>query len=144
MKMAAPWMDAPWMDALWMADYFEQVKKCWVFSWIWASQKFTLHQNSFRRNWTPEQLSGLLIHVTATPPWFLRLVKVSTSSKLYLDCFQLPTFCSGIQFFYLPPFPNTASQTTFGYLLLTVQHLCDLQDAMPRHWSPSASHPTLT
>ena len=81
----------------------------------------------------PEQLSGLLVHVTGTPPWLPRLVKVSTSSELYTDCFQLPTFRSGIQFFDLPPFPNTASQTTFGYLLLTVQHLCDLQDAMPRH-----------
>ena len=41
-----------------------------------------------------------------------------------------------------PPFSQTVSQATFGYLLLTVQHLCDLRDAMPHHRSPSASHPT--
>ena len=36
-----------------------------------------------------------------------------------------------------PPFLYTVSQTTFGYLLLTVQHLCDLQDAIPHHWPPN-------
>ena len=76
----------------------------------------------------PEHLSGLLIRVSGTPPWLLRPVKVSISSELYSDCFWLPTFCSGIQFFDSLPFP---------------QHLCDLQDAMSRHWSPSDSHPTL-
>ena len=72
---------------------FEQVEK------IKTSQKLAL-QNSLRRNWMPEQLSGLLIHVTGTPPWLLRSVKVSTSSELYPDCFWLPAFldCSGIQF----------------------------------------------
>ena len=40
----------------------------------------------------PEQLSGQLIHVTSTPPWLLRPVKVSTSSELYPDYFRLPTF----------------------------------------------------
>ena len=56
----------------------------------------------------PEQLSGLLIHATGTPPWFLRPVKVSTSSELYPDYFRLATFLdsSGIQFFYSPPFPT--------------------------------------
>ena len=29
---------------------------------LWASQKVTLQQNSLRKNWMPEQLSGLLIH----------------------------------------------------------------------------------
>ena len=38
------------------------------------------------------------------------------------------------------PFPNTVRQNTFGILPLTVQHL---QDAMPRHWSPCTSHPTI-
>ena len=56
----------------------------------------------------------------------------------------LLTSSSGIQFFDSPPFPNTVSKATFGYLPLTVQHLCELQDAMPCHWSSSASHPTLT
>ena len=36
---------------------------------------------------------------------------------------------------------NTVSQATFGYLLLTVQYLCDLLDTMPPHWSPTTSHP---
>ena len=40
----------------------------------------------------PEQLSEHLIHVTGTPPWLLRPVKVSTSSELYPDYFRLPTF----------------------------------------------------
>ena len=42
-----------------------------------------------------------------------------------------------------PPFPNTISEAVRGYILLTVQCLCDLRDAMPRHCSSSASHPTL-
>ena len=64
------------------------------------------------------------------------------------------TGCSSIQFFHSPPFPNsppppppppplkTVIEAARGYLPLTVQSLCDLRDAMPRHWSPSASHPT--
>ena len=36
------------------------------------------------------------------------------------------TGCLSIQSSDSPPFP---------------QHLCDLQETMPRHWSPSASHP---
>ena len=34
-------------------------------------------------------ISRLLCHVTGTPPWLLRPVKVSTSSELYLDYFRL-------------------------------------------------------
>ena len=58
-----------------------------------------------------EQLSGLLVHAAGTPPCLLRPVKVSTSSELYPDYFQLPTFldCSGTQFFDSPLFPNTVS-----------------------------------
>ena len=41
-------------------------------------------------------------------------------------------------------FPNIVSQNTFGTLLLTVQYLLVLWDAMKLHWSPSTSHPTLT
>ena len=55
----------------------------------------------------------------------------------------LHTGCLGIQFFD-SPYPNTVSHADFGYLPLSVQHLCDLQHAMPCHWPPSASHPTLT
>ena len=35
-------------------------------------------------------VSRLLCHVTGTPPWLLRPVKVSTSTKLYPDYFWLP------------------------------------------------------
>ena len=35
-------------------------------------------------------ISRLLCHVTGTPPWLLRPVKVSTSSKLYPNYFRLP------------------------------------------------------
>ena len=35
-------------------------------------------------------ISRLLCHVTGTPPWLLRPVKVSTSSELYPDYFWLP------------------------------------------------------
>ena len=50
-----------------------------------------------------EQFSGLLFHATDTPPWLLRPVKVSNSSELYADYFQLPDFldCPGTQFCYL-------------------------------------------
>ena len=54
------------------------------------------------------------------------------------------TGCLGIQFFDSTPFLNTFSYATFGFLPLTVQHQCDLRDAIPRHWLPDASHPTLT
>ena len=43
------------------------------------------------------------------------------------------TGCLIIQFFDSPPFSHTVSQATFGYLLLTVQHPCDLRDTMPLH-----------
>ena len=48
-------------------------------------------------------------------------------------------YCLSIQFFYSPPFFNTFSWATFGYLPLTVQHQCYLQDAVPFQWSPDAS-----
>ena len=38
-------------------------------------------------------ISKLLFHVTGTPPWLFRPVKVSTSSELYLDYFWLLCFC---------------------------------------------------
>ena len=43
--------------------------------------------------------------------------------------------CSGIKFFSSPPFPEHSP------LGPTAQPLCDLRHAMPRHGSPSASHP---
>ena len=48
--------------------------------------------------------------------------------------------CSTIQFFNSLPSLNTVSEAARGNLLLTVQHLCDIWDAMPLHWSPSACH----
>ena len=54
------------------------------------------------------------------------------------------TGCSRIQFFNARPFPNTVSQDTFGTLPSTLKYLCDLQDTIPLHWSPSAFHPSLT
>ena len=51
------------------------------------------------------------------------------------------TGCSSIQFFNSPPVPNTVSEAAQSSLLLTVPHRCDLQDTMPRHSSPNASHP---
>ena len=67
----------------------------------------------------PEHFLRPLSCVTGTPPWLLRPVKVSTSSKLYahtrlfLGCFFFE--CSGIQIF---------SSLT-----------CDLRDTMPRQRS---------
>ena len=36
-----------------------------------------------------QSISSLLCHVTGTPPWLLRPVKVSTNSELYPDYFRL-------------------------------------------------------
>ena len=54
------------------------------------------------------------------------------------------TGCPSIQFFDSPPFFNTVSQATCGYLLLTEQHMCDLCDVMPCHWSPDTSYSPFT
>ena len=57
-------------------------------------------------------------HVTGTPPWLLRPVKVSTSSELYPDTWLFFVFeCIGIQFF------NSLT--------------CDLRDTMPCQRSPT-------
>ena len=42
--------------------------------------------------------SGLLFHVTGTPPWFLRSVKVCTSSELYPNYFLLLSLASFFAF----------------------------------------------
>ena len=39
---------------------------------------------------------------------------------------------------------NTFSQASLGYLLLTVQHLCYLGNAILHYWPPDASHPPFT
>ena len=56
-----------------------------------------------------------LPHVTSTPPWLLRPVRVSTSSELYPNTWLFD--CLGIQFF------NSLT--------------CDLRDTMPRQRSPT-------
>ena len=71
----------------------------------------------------PEHLSGLLIHVTGTPTWLLRPMTVSTSSELYPDCFPLPTFCLGIQFFDSSSF---SQHSQLGYLWLPTPHCAAL------------------
>ena len=48
------------------------------------------------------------------------------------------------RFLIYDPLPNTVSYATLGTLQLTVQSFCDIQDARPHQWSPSASQPTLS
>ena len=73
----------------------------------------------------PEQLSGLLIHVTDTRQSLLRPVKVSNSFELYPDFFQLPTFldCSDIQSLHSTPF---SQHSQLGYLWLPTPHCAAL------------------
>ena len=70
----------------------------------------------------PEQLSGQLIHVTSTPPWLLRLVKVSTSSELFPNYFRLPTFLNvqASSFLIHSPFPTQSVRLPF----VTYPSLC--------------------
>ena len=70
----------------------------------------------------PEQLSGQLIHVTSTPPWLLRPVKISTSSELYRVYFRLPTFLNvqASSFLIHPPFPTQSVRLP----LVTYPSLC--------------------
>ena len=70
----------------------------------------------------PEQLSRQLIHVTGTPPWLLRPVKVSTSSELYPDYFRLPTFLNvqASSFLIHSPFPTQSVRLP----LVTYPSLC--------------------
>ena len=80
--------------------------------------------------------------------WLLLTFNLNKTPLGETGCLSNPYFlltgCLSIQFFDSPPFPNTVNLAAVGYLPLTLQHLCDLQDTMPCHWSPSASHPTLT
>ena len=50
------------------------------------------------------------------------------------------TSCSSIQFFNSPRFPKDSQ---LCHLHLNVQPLYHFWDAIPGHWSPSGSHPTL-
>ena len=53
-----------------------------------------------------------------------------------LDHLLLFTCSSSIQFLNSLPFLDTVSYNTLDSLHLTAQPLCDLRDAMRRHWSP--------
>ena len=70
----------------------------------------------------PDQLSGQLVHVTGTPPWLLRPVKVSTCSELYPDYFRLSTFLNAqaSSFFIHSPFPTQSVRLP----LVTYPSLC--------------------
>ena len=81
-------------------------------------------------------ISRLLCHVTGTPPWLLRPVKVSTSSELYPDYFWLPflfhlpralRFWVGI--FYPQVFFTLHSFLTFWHNLLLSRF----------HWEPAVT-----
>ena len=58
----------------------------------------------------------------------------------------LLTGCSGIQFFDSPLIHPLSQHSQLAYLWLPIPSLCStcVAYAMPCHWSPSASHPTLT
>ena len=94
--------------------------------------------------------------------WLLLIFSLNKTPLGEFGCLSKPYFLltgsSGIQYFDSPPFPTQSVRPplvtypsptplvtyTFAYLHLWLPTLCDLQDAMPCHWSPSASHPTLT
>ena len=79
-----------------------------------SKSKLSLQQNSLGETGCLSNFLCYLSIATDTPPWLLRPMKVSTSSELYPDYFQLPTFldCSDIQYFYSPSFSNSH----LGYL----------------------------
>ena len=60
------------------------------------------------------------------------------------NSYFLFTGCLSIHFFDSLPFFDTVCQATPSSLCCTVQHLCDVQEVMPCHWSPDASHPPFT
>ena len=120
-------LDACWTAALQMAAYFEQVKKqpynktplgetgCLNNFLGYLSMSRALHRGFSDLKRSPSALS-------TTPTAF---------GCLLLLIVPAPSFLIH------PPFPNTVVQGTLGYLPLTVQCLCDLQDAMPCKRSPS-------
>ena len=106
-----------------------------------ASQKFNSHFTDFGQVkkfiiililWTSQKISAFSLYKTL-------LGETGCLGNPYF----LLTGCLNIQFFDSPPFFNTVSQAVFGYLAMTARHLYDLQDPMPHHWSPSASHLSL-
>ena len=104
---------------------FEQVKKCSSYFAGFGQAKIILLTLNKSKKLPREKSDAYafflfrpLPHVTGTPPWLLRPMRVSTSSELYPDTWLIFVFeCIGIQFF------NS--------------HTCDLWDAMPRQRSPT-------
>ena len=79
--------------------------------------------------------------------FFHTLNKRNWETDCLSNLYYLLAARSGIQFLNCPPLPpsfsKTFSQNIFRTLPLTVQYLYDLQDAMPRYYSPGTSLPTL-
>lgn len=83
---------------------------------FWAN--FPGHQHSILASQTCEAL-----HQLWTLPWVLLVDYVSWLFRHLIFWFIL----------------NTVSEVTLVSLPLNVQQLCDLQDTIPRHWSPATS-----
>ena len=108
-----------------------------VFAQYEISPKFgemKLNKKEFHRSKQPIYLNQIEISK----------IVISDEFKLDDGNFQfLFTGCLSIQFFDPPPFFNTGSQATFGYVPVAVQHQCYLQHTISFQWSLDASHPTL-
>ena len=83
---------------------------------FWAN--FPGHQHSILASQTCEAL-----HQLWTLPWILLVDYVSWLFRHLIFWFIL----------------NTVSEVTLVNLPLNVQQVCDLQDTIPRHWSPATS-----
>ena len=87
-----------------------------VWPTFWAN--FPGHQHSILASQTCEAL-----HQLWTLPWILLVDYVSWLFRHLIFWFIL----------------NTVSEVTLVNLPLNVQQVCDLQDTIPRHWSPATS-----
>ena len=117
-----------------------------VISMTLSNSKIYLKQSSLRRNWMPEQLSGLLVHVTDTLPWLLRPVKVWA---LPYHFWLLPRLLSVAYFFWLfwhPVFLFTSLFLTQSVRLplVTYASLCSayVTYRIPCHASSHQALPT--
>ena len=84
---------------------------------------------------------SLLLHIGFSDWWSSSPHLISTP-----NCFRLRTFrdCLGIQFFDSRPF---SQHSQLSHLWLPTPYCTAsllLRDALPRHWLPAASYPTLT
>ena len=97
--------------------------------------------NTFAGRFIYLYLTRLFIIISLLLGWLL-LIVIINKTPLGQNGRLGNTFCllaAQASSFLIHHFPNTVRQATFGYLTLTVQHLCDLQDAM----SQGAFHLTL-